>query len=206
MPPRTSSTAPSQDYDQAIKLNSGYAVAFYNRGNAKYDKGDYARAIADYDSAIKLNPADAARLQQPRQRLCQQARIRPRHRRLLTQAIKLNPGYAQAYNDRGVAYAAKGDIDRALADFEQAVKFDRQQQPGLFTIAASPIATSTTSTARSRISTRRSSSMPNYAAAYLQSRQRAYAFKRDYDRAIADYRPGDQTQAGLCARLCTTAP
>ena len=56
-------------------------TAFYNRGNAKYDKGDYAQAIADYDSALKLNPADTLGAQQPWQRLCQPARLRPRHRR-----------------------------------------------------------------------------------------------------------------------------
>ena len=38
------------------------------------------------------------------------------------QAIKLNPKFAQAYNNRGVAYDHKGDFDRALQDFDQAIK------------------------------------------------------------------------------------
>ena len=32
------------------------AIAFNNRGNAYRDKGQYDRAIEDYDQAIRLNP------------------------------------------------------------------------------------------------------------------------------------------------------
>ena len=32
------------------------AGAYYNRGNAYYDKHDFPNAIADYDHAIKLKP------------------------------------------------------------------------------------------------------------------------------------------------------
>ena len=42
------------DYNQAIKLNPKYGLAYRNRGNAKKKKGDLEGAIADYDRAIKL--------------------------------------------------------------------------------------------------------------------------------------------------------
>jgi tetratricopeptide (TPR) repeat protein len=42
------------DYDQAIKLNSNYAAAYRNRGNAKRKKGDLNGAMADFNRAIKL--------------------------------------------------------------------------------------------------------------------------------------------------------
>ena len=106
--------------DQAQR---GYAVAFYNRGNARYDMGDYEKAVADYSSAIKLNPADTLALNN-RGNAYANRRDFDRAIADLTQALKYNPDYAQGYNDRGVAYGAKGDIDRALVDFEQAVKFD----------------------------------------------------------------------------------
>src|SRR5262249_39416693 len=35
------------------------ALTFYNRGNIWQRKGDYDRAIADYDNAIRLNPQHA---------------------------------------------------------------------------------------------------------------------------------------------------
>ena len=44
--------------------------------------------------------------------------------RTRNQAIKLNASYASAYNDRGLAYGAKGEIDQAISDFDQAIKLN----------------------------------------------------------------------------------
>jgi tetratricopeptide (TPR) repeat protein len=41
-----------------------------------------------------------------------------------SEAINLNPAYADAYFHRGTAYRAKGDYDRAIADFDQAIQLD----------------------------------------------------------------------------------
>ena len=40
------------------------------------------------------------------------------------QAIKLNPSFVQAYNNRGRAYLAKGDYDRGIRDFGRAIGLD----------------------------------------------------------------------------------
>ncbi|MFH7028039.1 MAG: tetratricopeptide repeat protein [Heteroscytonema crispum UTEX LB 1556] len=76
-----------EDYAQAIKINPNYAVknlgnihylledkqvltqasesipndvvAYKNRGNTRYEKGDYEGAIEDFTQAIKMNPNDA---------------------------------------------------------------------------------------------------------------------------------------------------
>ena len=39
-----------------IRLKPDYATAYYNRGIAKDDLGQYFDAIADYDIAIRLKP------------------------------------------------------------------------------------------------------------------------------------------------------
>jgi tetratricopeptide (TPR) repeat protein len=36
---------------------AGFAAAFSNRGNAYARKGQYDRAIQDYDQAIRINPS-----------------------------------------------------------------------------------------------------------------------------------------------------
>jgi len=41
------------------------------------------------------------------------------------QAIALQPDYAEAYNNRGIAYGAKGDLAHAIADFDQVIALDR---------------------------------------------------------------------------------
>ena len=43
------------------------------------------------------------------------------------QAIQLKSDYAEAYVNRGLAYAGKGDYDRAIADYDEAI----QLQPDL---------------------------------------------------------------------------
>jgi tetratricopeptide (TPR) repeat protein len=36
----------------------------------------------------------------------------------------LNPKFAGAYNNRGLAYAVEGDYQRAIADYDQAIALD----------------------------------------------------------------------------------
>ena len=37
------------------------------------------------------------------------------------EAVALNPDYAEAYNNRGVAYEKKGDLDLAIQDYDKAI-------------------------------------------------------------------------------------
>ncbi|MDR0628540.1 MAG: tetratricopeptide repeat protein [Treponema sp.] len=41
-----------------------------------------------------------------------------------TEAVRLNPNLAAAYNNRGNAYKDKEDYDRAIADYEAALRID----------------------------------------------------------------------------------
>ena len=41
---------------KAIAINPQYAIAYNNRGNAKYGLKDYQGAIADYTMVIAINP------------------------------------------------------------------------------------------------------------------------------------------------------
>ncbi|MFY9692486.1 MAG: tetratricopeptide repeat protein [Xanthobacteraceae bacterium] len=36
----------------------------------------------------------------------------------------LNPKFAGAFENRGIAYRAKGDVDRANADFDKVIRID----------------------------------------------------------------------------------
>lgn len=43
-----------------------------------------------------------------------------------SKAIEINPQYAEAYNNRGVAWHYKGDYDRAIADYTKALEINPQ--------------------------------------------------------------------------------
>jgi tetratricopeptide (TPR) repeat protein len=39
-----------------------------------------------------------------------------------TEAIRLDPDYADAYSSRGTAYCAEGDYDKAIDDYNEAIR------------------------------------------------------------------------------------
>jgi tetratricopeptide (TPR) repeat protein len=43
-----------RDYDEAVRLKPDYAVALYNRGIARRDKGDVEGALQDHNEAVRL--------------------------------------------------------------------------------------------------------------------------------------------------------
>ena len=41
-----------------------------------------------------------------------------------TEAIRLNPEFAEPYHNRGMAHASKGDDNKAIADFTEAIRLE----------------------------------------------------------------------------------
>lgn len=76
-------------------------IALRNRGYSHQLQGDLDRAIADYDTAIKLSQATAAHPRGPDARIL-----------------------AKTLVDRGVAWREKGEPEKALADFDAAEAAD----------------------------------------------------------------------------------
>ena len=104
------------------------ATAYYEAGLAHFAKGDLERAIADYDSAIELNPE----------------RVNAYINRGIAYfvkgdydlaiadydaAIDLNPNFDNPYYNRGLAFAKLGDLDRAIADYSKAIDLRSSDSP-----------------------------------------------------------------------------
>jgi lipoprotein NlpI len=51
------------DYDQAILIRPDHFEAFYNRGLALADKQEYAKAIADFTTVLRVDPKTPSSLQ-----------------------------------------------------------------------------------------------------------------------------------------------
>jgi tetratricopeptide (TPR) repeat protein len=98
------------------------ADAYTNRGLAYRYKGEYDRAIADYNKAIASKPTAqvynhrgwAYYLKGDYDRAIADASL----------AISLDPKYKFSFHTRGEAFRAKGAFDRALLDFNQALALD----------------------------------------------------------------------------------
>ena len=112
------------DYSEAIRLDPKHSPRpTQRRGLAYRDKGDYDRAIADYNEAIRLDPKLRHGLQQPRHAYQRQGRQRPRHRRL-QRGDPARPEIRHGLQQPRHAWHDKGDYDRAIADFNEAIRLD----------------------------------------------------------------------------------
>ena len=99
------------------------AAAAYNRGIAHARKGEYDRAIQDYDQVLKLPPNDAlaSRAYTSRGFAYVNTGLYDRAIQDFNRAIMLDPNYANTYYGRGFAYTRKGEYDRAWSDFHTAL-------------------------------------------------------------------------------------
>jgi lipoprotein NlpI len=106
---------------EAIENPAGdLAWAFNNRGNAYRAKGDFDRALADYNQAISLDPRYEFAYN-GRGNVYSYKGDLDRALADYNQAITLDPKDALAYNGRGNVYRAKGDSGRAIADYNRAI-------------------------------------------------------------------------------------
>ena len=101
------------------------ARAFNNRASAYSAKGDFERAIQDYDEAIRLNPKDASFFNN-RGLVYKAKGDLGRSLQSYDEAIRLNPQYAIALDNRANAYLARGDVERAIQDYDEAIRVNPQ--------------------------------------------------------------------------------
>jgi tetratricopeptide (TPR) repeat protein len=108
---------------------AGCALVYNNLCGTYYNKGEFDRAIAACDRAIKLNPKVAVFYNNR----CTAYSGKGQYDHAIAdcgQAIRLEPTAAVFYNNRCTAYTSKGDYDRAVADCSRAI--DRDPKAAVF--------------------------------------------------------------------------
>ncbi len=93
---------------------------YIHRGVDRRRQGNFGRAIAEFDLAIGISPANAYAWYH---RALAWGHMGDHSRAIIdfNRAIALNPGYADAYNCRGYARFCLGEYGPALDDFERAI-------------------------------------------------------------------------------------
>ena len=108
------------DYGKASSLTPTTPLRTPNRAVAWKNKREYDKAIADCDRRPSSTPTSpwrtptAAHPERP-------ARKRQGDRRL-RQGAELDPKLSIAYDGRGVAWKGKGENEKAIADFDNAIE------------------------------------------------------------------------------------
>ena len=97
------------------------AVAFTNRGLAYKKKGQWDKAIADYDEAIRLKPDFVFAFNNRGNAYYYKGQF-DRAIADFNNAIRLKPDLAEAFGNRGNVYRKKGQFDRAIEDYNKAIR------------------------------------------------------------------------------------
>ena len=121
---RAISTGPSPTSTEAIRLDPRDAEAYLARGCSWNLKGELDQAIADLDRAIRLDPTNAEALLLPGQCRAREGRFRPGHRRFHRGDPTRSQGRPACTRAGAEPGKRKGDYDKALADFNEAIRLD----------------------------------------------------------------------------------
>ena len=187
--------------------------AFDYRGRSYLAIGDYGSAVADFYSAIRIDPDKASEYNSDYVLWADEARDRGEYDLAIlgyTIGILIDTddtgdydfGWPGKYNRRGLAYLAKGEYDSAIADFETAISIDPSDWLAHEALGKAYIAKSghelpvILQTAQLRVAGEYDLAMaaynaaiggdPNNASGYV-NRGLAYLAKGDFDSAIADF-------------------
>ena len=102
-------------------LNPDSAQAYRIRGIAKYDKGQYEAAIADYNEALRIKPDDFKAYDN---RGIAKVRLRQYKSAIsdFDAALRIKPDSATTYSNRGVTKILLKEYEAAIADFDAALR------------------------------------------------------------------------------------
>ncbi len=109
--------------DSGQIVNGDLAAAYFDRGLAWANSGEYNKAIADYNDAIRFNPhlVDAYH-----SRGVAWVKKGEYDKAIpdFNLAIRYNAQDAEHFEGRGVAWFYKGEYDKAVADFDVAIRLN----------------------------------------------------------------------------------
>jgi tetratricopeptide (TPR) repeat protein len=114
------------DCDHAVAANPKNVDAFSNRGSLFLLTKDAGKALADFETALRLRPNVSALHYN---RGLAKARLGQHTDAIAdySEAIRLRPDMAIAYHNRGYEYEVMGQRDQAIQDYRRALEL----QPGL---------------------------------------------------------------------------
>jgi len=128
-----------EDCTKALEIDPKYSDAYYKRSDAYYNKGEKYKALDDYIKAMEINPSDKARdrcNRDPRfknaydnmidgiYQITESERDEDDFIAGISGEIKRNQTDIESLVRRGIAYADRGDTDKAIDDFTEALRLN----------------------------------------------------------------------------------
>jgi tetratricopeptide (TPR) repeat protein len=113
-----------EDFSEALSLDRKNVEALQLRGRVSRSQKDFRSALRDLLKARELNPEAYEVADRIGNIYADDLNEQEKGLEYLNEAIKINPGYAQAYFDRAFVHSALKKTDEAMSDFDSAVALD----------------------------------------------------------------------------------
>lgn len=115
-------------WTKVIETSPGQALAHTNRGIIYHEKGDFQKALHDYNMAVDLDPG-LAKAYGNRGNTHAFMRNLDKAMKDFTKAIELNPEYERAYGNRAVGWFQLQQYENAKRDLEVAMELGYEPHP-----------------------------------------------------------------------------
>jgi tetratricopeptide (TPR) repeat protein len=123
------------DETEAPELGGEDALFYYRRGNVWFEKGEYNKAIIDYDQVLsgyedvpcvdpEFAPACQALIFFHRGKAWLEEKQYDQAIKDFGEVMRLDPDYSPALLERAQAWSAKKEYDRAIQDCKEAIRLD----------------------------------------------------------------------------------
>lgn len=121
-------------FDEAIRIDPKFVLAYYNRGVALQQLGQEQRAIKDYTAVLRLEPylADAYA---SRGTAYENLKQYDQAIKDYNEAIRLAPKAAASYANRASSYDKLRRYREAIRDYDQAIRLDPRDDEALDSLA-----------------------------------------------------------------------
>jgi tetratricopeptide (TPR) repeat protein len=113
-------------WNDVLKNYPSLRIAYNNRGTVYLHRGDYDKAISDYNQALRINPGYVTAYNLYENRGTAYL-LKGDYERAIAdydQAVRIRPNYAMAYHNRGTVYLYKEDFEEAISDFNKALEIN----------------------------------------------------------------------------------
>jgi tetratricopeptide (TPR) repeat protein len=175
------------EYTEAIRIDPANAIAYKCRAELYSYQGNHAKAIEDYSEAIRID-GDALKADSGNE--------------------QLKNALFECYHARGEDYAASGQKDRSIADFDEAAKLKPEDVMLYRSRAEVFFAKGDWDNAiadYTHVLEIHNDRIVGYQSGAYQNRGRAYMKKGDFDHAIADFTKLMETSPQSSVCVCVRA-
>ena len=116
------------EFNKAIAIFPNYADAHMNLALAYTDREYFDNAIASYETARQLYPKPTAKLYNNLGLLYGKTGKFSQALACMDSALKIEPDFAEAHNNRGNALAGLGKYNEALPEFQKAINLNKSTE------------------------------------------------------------------------------